>query len=91
MKRFKCALIGLAALFSVGCQSLGEVPAAVEPVATHAFPVAGETLVRLSDAFYSLCGRDENRRSAECNEAKAALNKAIETYNALNNVVLEAY
>lgn len=80
------------AAFSVGCgASLAEAPKAIEPAATHAFPVAGETLLRLSDAFYSLCGRDENKRSAECHEAKAALNKAIDTYEKLNNFVLEAY
>ncbi len=49
-----------------------------------ALPVAGETLLRLSDAYYAVCGRDEATRGEECRKAKESLNAAIDAYMAVN-------
>jgi len=76
----------------LGCgASWAEAPKAVEPVAQHVFPVTGESLQRLSDSFYALCGRDEAARSASCVKAKDTLNEFIRAYNKANDFVLEAY
>ncbi len=87
----KNVLVGLLLLLSVGCGQWTDSIKVVEPVAEHALPFAGETLIRLSDAFYGLCGRDEAARSEACLKVKVELNRAIQAYETANTFILEAY
>ena len=43
---------------------------------------ARDALVRASDMYYAVCGREGSVRSEECNVAKDKLNEAIDAYNA---------
>jgi len=81
-----CALITFALS---GCASWAEVPKAVDPVAQHALPLAGETLIELSDVFYALCGQAGEDRSEPCLKAQDALNRAVKIYNEMNDPFLE--
>ena len=91
IKHMKAALIGLGLLFSVGCGAAEwmAVPAAVEPVAQHTFPIAGETLNELAAAFKLLCpvATEDHPRSATCEHAKTVLNSAIKAYTEANSLV----
>lgn len=92
-RRIKAFVIGLALLFSVGAAGCGqqwaEAPAAVEPVAEHAFPLTGEALRALSAGFYDLCPVEKPRGPA-CLKVKDTLNKVIRAYTEANDMVLEA-
>ena len=64
-----------------------EAPAAVDPVAQHAFPVAGKCLLEISAVFRQLCPTLEN---PACAHARDVLNSAIDAYNTANQSVIES-
>ena len=88
--KVKHVLFVLFVALSSGCGAQWtEAPKALDPVSQNLFPVAGDTLLALSDSYHRLC--DKRAEEAECQKVKAVLNKAVDAYNKANDLILEAY